>query len=69
MNTSGKVTKRLYSVAEAAHYLGRSPWSVRRLIWAGQLPTVRVGRRVHLDVQDMEAFIEQNKVREDGVAA
>ena len=57
--------KRLYSLPEAAVYLGRSTWSVRRLVWAGELPSVRAGRRVHLDVCDMEAFIENNKVREN----
>lgn len=62
---SKKVRKRLYSIPEAAEYLGRSTWSVRRLIWAGELPSVRAGRRVHLDVCDMEAFIENNKVREN----
>ncbi len=56
--------KRLYSLSEAAIYLGRSTWSVRRLIWDGELPQVRVGRRVHIDLRDMDAFIDQNKVRE-----
>lgn len=65
MNTQPKVLKRLYSLPEAAVYLGRSEWSVRRLIWAGELPSVRAGRRVHLDVCDMEAYIENNKVREN----
>jgi len=65
VNTQPKVLKRLYSLPEAAVYLGRSEWSVRRLIWAGELPSVRAGRRVHLDVCDMEAYIENNKVREN----
>jgi len=56
-----KVVKRLYTIAEAAIFLGRSTWSVRRLIWRGQLPTVRAGRRVHIDVHDMNRFIESNK--------
>lgn len=60
-----KALKRLYAISEAAFYLGRSPWSVRRLIWSGALPEVRAGRRVHLDIQDMDAFIEQNKFKEE----
>jgi excisionase family DNA binding protein len=56
--------KRLYNVSEAAEYLGRSVWSIRRLIWAGELPSVRAGGRVHVDVQDMDHFIERNKVVE-----
>lgn len=63
---SPRVQKRLYSIAEAAQYLGRSSWAVRHLIWSGKLAEVRSGRRVHLDIKDMEAFIERIKFREDG---
>ncbi len=56
--------KRLFTLAEAATYLGRSTWSVRRLIWSGELPSVRAGGRVHIDVKDMDEFIERNKERE-----
>ncbi len=57
--------KRLYNVTEAAEYLGRSAWSIRRLIWAGELPSVRAGRRVQVDLSDMDEFIEKHKVREE----
>jgi excisionase family DNA binding protein len=57
--------KRLYDIPEAGVYLGRTPWGVRRLIWSGALPAVRVGRRVHVDVRDMDEFIEKAKVREE----
>ena len=56
--------KRLFSIPEAAEYLGRSEWSLRRLIWSGELPSVRAGGRVHVDVRDMEEFIDRNKERE-----
>lgn len=46
---------------EGAIYLGRSIPSIRELIWAGSLPMVRVGRRIHLDVIDLEKWIEQHK--------
>lgn len=65
MTQSYTSPKRLYSLPEAAHYLGRSTWSVRRLIWSGELPSVRAAGRVHVDVQDMDEFIERNKERED----
>jgi excisionase family DNA binding protein len=60
-----KSLKRLYDIKEAATYLGRSAWAVRRLIWSGALPEVRTGRRVHLDIQDMDSFIERNKSKEE----
>ena len=53
--------KRLYSISEAATYLGRSVWSVRELIWGGKLPCVKVGRRIHLDIIDLNEWIERNK--------
>lgn len=56
-----KPHKRLYSITEAAEYLGRSVWSVRELIWAGAIPYIKVGRRIHLDIIDMDSFIEKNK--------
>ena len=64
MSSHVAITKRLYTIPEAGIYLGRSKWSVRRLIWNGDLPSVPKGRRVHIDVRDMDAFIEQNKVIE-----
>ena len=61
MMKSTAIEKRLYTLVEAATYLGRSTWSVRRLIWNGDLPQVRAGGRVHVDIMDMEAFIEKHK--------
>jgi excisionase family DNA binding protein len=57
------VNKRLYSIKEAAIYLGRLVWAVREMIWAGKLPYVRDGKRILLDIKDMEEWIEQNKTR------
>ncbi len=56
--------KRLFSIPEAAIYLGRSDWSIRRLIWNGDLPRVRAGGRVHVDIRDMDEFIDKNKEQE-----
>ena len=57
--------KRLYTIPEAATYLGRSTWSVRRFIWNGAVPAVRIAGRVHLDVHDLDGLIERAKVREE----
>ena len=58
---SEAVSKRLYSVKEAGRYLGRSPWTIRRLIRDGCLREVRQGRRVMIDLVDMDLFIEKYK--------
>jgi excisionase family DNA binding protein len=53
--------KRLYTLKEASVYLGRSIWGVRTLIWNGKIPIVRDGRRMFIDVLDLERFVESNK--------
>jgi hypothetical protein len=42
---SERPRKRLYTVQEAALYLGRSPLAVCSTLWAGKLPAVRDGNR------------------------
>lgn len=61
MKKKDTLKKRLFTVKEAAEYLGRSEWSVRELIWGGSLPCIKAGRRVHLDINDLEIWIEQHK--------
>lgn len=60
---SQAINKRLYSIKEASTYLGRSIWAVREMLWAGKLPYVRDGRRILLDIHDMELWIEKNKTQ------
>lgn len=62
-HTPKNITKRLLTIKEAGEFLGRSIWSIRELIWSGSLPIVRVGKRIHLDIYDLEKWIEQHKTR------
>jgi excisionase family DNA binding protein len=57
------VRKRLYSIKEASEYLGRSIWAVREMLWAGKIPYVKDGRRILLDINDMDNWIDQNKTQ------
>lgn len=54
-------TKRLYNIKEAGTFLGRSTWSVREMLWAGKLPYIKDGKRIFVDILDMEKWIEQSK--------
>jgi excisionase family DNA binding protein len=54
--------KRLYTLKEAAHYLGRPVFSLRTMLWSGKIPYIRDGRKYYLDIKDMDAYIEQQKV-------
>jgi excisionase family DNA binding protein len=55
--------KRLFTIKEAAQYLGRSVWGVRDLIWSQTIPVIKQAgcRKMYLDRNDMDAFIEKNK--------
>jgi len=33
------------------------------MIWAGKLPVIKDGRRRLLDIKDMDAWVEKNKIR------
>ncbi len=62
INLKHPLTKRLYDLKEASSYLGRPVFSVRTLIWGGSLPVVKEGRKMYVDLFDLDKFIEQNKV-------
>ena len=55
------LTKRLYDLKEAAIYLARPVFSVRGLIWKGALPVIRDGRKLYLDIVDMNKWIDRSR--------
>jgi excisionase family DNA binding protein len=57
------LSKRLFDIKESAVYLGRSVWAVREMLWAGKMPYVKDGKRILLDIQDMNEWIDQSKTR------
>jgi len=56
--------KRLYNLKEAAEYLGRPVWGMRELVWAGKLPVIQDGRKMYLDIYDLNKYIEKSKKTE-----
>lgn len=58
-----KIFKRLYSIPEAAVYLGRTDSAIREMLWAGKIPFVRDGKRILIDIRDMDEWIEKSKDR------
>ena len=51
-------------VAAAADYLGTTPRHVRELQYRGALAYIKVGRLVRFDQDDLDLFIERNRVPE-----
>jgi len=58
-----EVPKRIYSVKEAAEYLGRSAWTVAEMVRTGKIKYVKDGKRIFLDVLDIDRWIEGNKTQ------
>lgn len=58
-----EIDSRLLSQKEAAAYLGISYWKLRDLVASGKIIHLQIGRRILLDVQDLEDFIERAKNR------
>lgn len=58
---SGRPETRLFTVREAATYIGRTEQALQHLIHRREITVVRKGRRVHLDRSDLDRWIEANK--------
>ena len=58
-----QINKRLYTLAEAGQYLGRSVYSVRELVWAGRIPVLqhRPRGKQWVDIRDLDKFIDTEK--------
>ena len=51
---NAQITRKLLNVSETAELLGVSGITVRRLIYRGELPIVKIGRRVLIRPDDLE---------------
>ena len=60
---SNPMVPRLLPLKKAAEYLGLTLWAMRERVWAGDLPVVKFpnGRKLYLDINDLESFISNNK--------
>ena len=54
-------TKRLLSLKDLVQEFGVSMWFWRTQIWDGKLPYVQLGRKILVDSQDVEKFINSEK--------
>jgi excisionase family DNA binding protein len=58
---------RLLNVKEAARFLGTTPASLYSMVWRREVPFVKLGRSVRFDVNDLDALIEDSKVKPDAL--
>ncbi len=64
MKQSSESQKRLLSQKGAAEYLGVSYWTLRDLNFQGVLPYLKIGRRILLDIKDLDDYIQKSKVHQ-----
>jgi hypothetical protein len=57
-----QIARRLFNLKDAASYLGRPVYGVRSLIWSGKLPVIKDGRKMYVDVNDLDLYINRSKV-------
>lgn len=55
---------RLLSQQEAAAYLGISYWTLRDLTFRGEVPHVKIGRRILVDRLDLDTYLDRVKIRQ-----
>jgi excisionase family DNA binding protein len=54
------INPRMLTVRQAAVYIGGAVWTIRDLIWKGELPVIR--RKCFLiDRMDLDSWIERTK--------
>ena len=63
--TDAPIKPRLLDYKTAAAYLSLSYWSIRELVLDGIIPHLKFGKKVLIDRQDLDAWIESQK--ESGV--
>ena len=62
LTTGESVKPRLLTLQEAARYLTLGQWAVRRLVWDGELPEVRIRGKMRFDQPDLDNLIDKLKV-------
>jgi excisionase family DNA binding protein len=53
--------KGLVNIDDAAGFLGLSPWTVRLYVRNNTLAHVKIGRRVLIEIEELERFVNSCK--------
>lgn len=58
----GPPNPRLLSIRDAATYMACSEWVMRSLIDKGELPHLKVGKKLRVDRGDLDTFIDLHRI-------
>jgi len=64
VTVANSIPRRWLSLQQAADYLNCRLRTVRGLIWSGELPRAKVGKRFLVDVLDLDKLVVSKKERE-----
>jgi len=59
IDLTDRQNRRWLTVDETAEYLNLHPHGVRKMIYAGKIPAVHVGRAVRVDFRELERRLEE----------
>jgi excisionase family DNA binding protein len=62
-NAKRREEVRLLNVREAAKFLGTTPKTLYARVWRREIVFVKIGRSLRFDLRDLEALIENAKVK------
>jgi excisionase family DNA binding protein len=55
--------RRGYRIAEAAQYMGVSPWFVELKVRSGELPALKLSRHYTILREDMDDFLDAERTK------
>jgi excisionase family DNA binding protein len=64
VSTDISESRRGYRIAEAAQYMGVSPWFVEVAVREKRLPALKLGRPWVILREDMDAFLDAERQKE-----
>src|SRR5580700_6752782 len=65
----GLIVPRLLRVQDAARYLSATTWFIETLIREKQIPSLIIGKRRVIDVNDLDLWIESQKIHQASTGA
>jgi len=58
------MSKRLLTIKEASEYLGITVNGLYHMVYRREIPFVKIKGRIRFDLNDIDEWIERNKVRD-----
>ncbi len=61
LNKNNQTDVRLLDLRAASRRISISYWTLRGMILRGDIPFIRAGRKILIDAQDLDEWIEEHK--------